>query len=253
MKYSVCASAVFSGMPLADAIREIARIGYTACEFWGWWDQDVDAVKAALQETGVELSAICTKMVPLNDPARREDYLDGLTESIAVAKRLGCRRLISQVGQAIEGMDRHAQHDSIAEGLRACAPILETEDIELVIEPLNTLKDHIGYYLDRSDEAFQIIREVNSPKVKVLFDVYHQQIAEGNLISNMIQNVSLIGHIHIAGVPGRHEPHKNSEVHYPSVLRALRNAGWHGCVGLEYFPTEDAETGLREILARMPL
>lgn len=253
MKYSVCASAVFGGIPLADAIRRIAESGYSACEFWGWWDQDMDAVEAAVRETGVEIVAFCTKMVPLNDPDRRKEYLDGLTESIAVAKRLGCRRLISQVGQAIDGMTRQAQHDCVVEGLRACAPILEREDIELVIEPLNILVDHVGYYLARSDEAFEIIREVNSPKVKVLFDVYHQQVTEGNLIANMTRNPELIGHIHLSGNPGRHEPHKNNEIHYPSILSAMKNAGWHGYAGLEYFPTENPETGLREILAQMPL
>ena len=253
MKYSVCASAVFSGIPLAEAIRRIAAAGYSACEFWSWWDQDMNAVEAAVRETGIEVVGFCTRMVPLNDPSRRSEYLDGLTESIAVAKRLGCRRLISQVGQTIEGMERQAQHNSIAEGLRACAPILESEDIELVIEPLNTRVDHIGYFLDRSDEAFQIIRETNSPRVKVLFDIYHQQITEGNLIADLTKNAPLVGHIHIAGVPGRHEPHRHSEVHFPSVLRALKEAGWHGHAGLEYFPTGDAELGLQELLAQMPL
>jgi hydroxypyruvate isomerase len=89
--------------------------------------------------------------------------------------------------------------------------------------------------------------------VKVLFDIYHQQITEGNLIANLVQNVDLIGHIHIAGNPGRHEPHLNSEVHYPTVLAAVKNAGYRGYAGLEYFPTEDAEKGIREILEAMPL
>lgn len=253
MKYSVCASAVFGKIPLADAIRETAKIGYCACEFWSWWDQDMDAVAEAVRETGLEVAGICTKMVPLNDPARREEYVQGLRESVAAAKRLGCSRLISQVGQAIDGMDRRAQHDSIVAGLRACAPVLEKENIELVIEPLNTLVNHVGYYLDRSDEAFQIVREVNSPKVKVLFDIYHQQITEGNLIENMTRSVDLIGHIHIAGNPGRHEPHKNSEVNYPTVLAALKNAGYGGYAGLEYFPLEDVRKGLEEILKIMPL
>lgn len=253
MKYSVCASAVFGGTPLAEAIRKIAETGYTACEFWSWWDQDMDAVAQAVREAGLEVAGICTKMVPLNDPARREEYVEGLRESIAAAKRIGCGRLISQVGQAIDGMDRQAQHDSIVAGLRACAPVLEKENIELVIEPLNTLVDHIGYYLDRSDEAFEIIREVNSPKVKVLFDIYHQQVTEGNLIANLTKNIALIGHIHISGNPGRHEPHKNSEIHYPSVLAAVKNAGYVGYAGLEYFPVEDAIKGLKEIREVMPV
>lgn len=253
MEYSVCASALFGGVPVHEAARRIHALGFSAFEFWSWWDQDVDAVAAAIGETGLKLAAVCTRMVPLNVPGRREEYIGGLRESVAVAQRLGCPRLISQVGQAVEGVSRQAQHDSIVEGLRACAPILEDAGIELVVEPLNTRVDHKGYYLDRSDEAFQIIRETGSRNVRVLFDIYHQQVTEGSLIGNLTKNVALVGHIHIAGCPGRREPYADSEIHYPSVLRALKAAGYEGFAGLEYFPLKNPEESLREVLARMPL
>lgn len=253
MKYSVCVNSVFGGVSIPEAIKRIRAVGLDAFEFWSWWDQDIDAIAAAMKETGLCLTAMCTKMITLTDPARREEYIQGLKDSIEVAKKLGCSQLISQVGQEIPGVPRAAQHESIVEGLKQCAPILEEAGIELLVEPLNILVDHKGYYLSRSDESFDIIREVNSPKVKLLFDIYHQQITEGNLIENLTKNIDLISHLHVAGNPGRHEPTKNSEICYPSVLAALKAAGFTGPVGLEYFPLGDPEESLKEILEKMPL
>lgn len=253
MEYSVCTNAVFGGIPLPEAIRRTAAAGFRAFEFWSWWDQDMEAVARAQKETGLRAAGMCTRMVPLNVPELRGEYIQGLRESICVAEKLDSRTLISQVGQEVDGQTRQAQHDSIVEGLRRCAPVLEDAGITLVIEPLNALVNHKGYYLTRSAEAFEIIREVNSPNVKVLFDVYHQQITEGNLIDNLTQGAECIGHIHIAGNPGRHEPLDNSEVSYPVIINTLKRCGYDGAVGLEYFPLRNPEEGLREILEKMPI
>ena len=252
MFWSVCASAVFSKMPLREALPLIRSAGAEVYEIWGWWDEDVGALAEAQKAAGLRLTAMCTKMAPLNDPACRGEYINGLKESIAAAKKLGCSVLITQVGQNIEGMSREAQHGSIVEGLKACAPLLEEAGMTLVFEPLNVLRDHVGYYLAESAEAFEIAREVGRENVKVLYDVYHQQITEGNLIETIRRNAELIGHIHIAGVPGRHEP-LEGEINYPAVLSALKDAGYRGAVGMEYFPTKDAVEGIRETMEAFPL
>ena len=253
MYYSVCASAVFSGMNLIDALEKIRESGAKVYEIWGWWDQDVDALAKAQRENGLRLAAMCTKGFVLNDPARRDEYLDGLKQSVEAAKKLGCSTLISQVGQAIEGASREEQHASIVDGLRACVPVLEEAGMTLVIEPLNVLVNHIGYYLAESKEAFEIVREVGSANVKVLYDVYHQQITEGNLIATITENIADIGHIHIAGVPGRHEVLGANEINYSAVLAALKDAGYAGAIGLEYFPLKDAVKGIREVMREIPV
>ena len=253
MYYSVCASALYMNQPLKDGLAEIRACGLDTFEIWSWWDQDMDGLKAAKDQLGMTLAAMCTRFVPLNDPAQRSLYLAGLEESIDAAKRIGCKILISQVGQEMEGVSRADQHQSIVDGLKACIPLLEEADMSLVIEPLNTLFDHPGYYLYHSTEAFDIVREVGSSRVKVLFDIYHQQIMEGNLIPNMTKNVEWIGHVHIAGHPGRHEPLENSEINYPAVLSALKNAGYEGAVGLEYFPLKAPADGIRELVQAIPL
>ena len=124
--------------------------------------------------------------------------------------------------------------------------MLEASGIMLVIEPLNELIDHQGYYLVRSEEAFQIIDEVGSANVKVVFDIYHQQISEGQLIANITSNIDKIGHFHAAGNPGRHELTRG-ELHYPSIFDAIGATGYRGFVGLEYWPVDDASIGLREV------
>ena len=253
MHYSVCVNAVFAGLPMPEAIARVRAAGFDACECWGWWDLDLPAAAKALKEHQVRLTAMCTRMVPLNVPKRRQEFLSGLRETLNAAKELGCRTLIAQVGPEQADMTREEQAQSIIEGLKACAPLLQEAGVTLTIEPLNTLFDHPGYFLARSEEAFAIVRAVGSPYVKVLFDIYHQQITEGNLIPNLTQNAEWIGHVHIAGHPGRHEPYGRNEIHYPAVLVALKEAGYQGAVGLEYFPVQDAMESLQKLQEVLPL
>lgn len=234
---SVCIDAVFEGRSFDVACAAVREAGIPAIEFWGWWDKDLDALQAAQETNQLAISACCTKFISLVDPASREAYLAGLSESIEAARRLGTKTLISQVGDHLAGVPRELQHQSLVEGLKQAAPMLESAGITLVIEPLNERVDHAGYYLVRSDEAFEIIDEVGSPAVKVVFDLYHQQISEGHLIHNAISNLDKIGHFHAAGNPGRHELQRG-EINYPQVFEAIQAAGFDGWVGLEYWPLE---------------
>ncbi len=233
---SVCIDAVFEGRTFQEACRTVREAGIRAIEFWGWWDKDLDALQEAQHENGLAISACCTKFISLVNPADRSAYVEGLAASIEAAKRLGTNILISQVGDFRKGISRAVQYDSLVEGLRQSAPLLEEADITLVIEPLNERVDHAGYYLVHSSEAFQIIDEVGSDNVKVVFDIYHQQISEGDLIETIRKNCQKIGHFHAAGNPGRHELQKG-EIAYPYVFDQIRSAGFTGYVGLEYWPT----------------
>lgn len=246
MKLSVCIDAMMSGISLEEALMRLKRIGVEAFEFWGWWDKDMDALYSAVKSTGLVPVAMCTKMVSLTDPARREAYLLGLRESVAAAQKIGCKTLISQTGDDT-GADRTFQHQSLADGLRAAAPILEAAGVTLVVEPLNTYVDHKGYYLSSSTEGFALIEEVGSPKVKLLYDIYHQQIMEGNIIDTVTKNIEKIGHFHAAGVPGRHEL-QSGELNYRAIFDAIDAAGYAGHIGLEYFPKGVPEEGILDWL-----
>ena len=248
LKPSVCIDAVLGEINVDEALRIVAESGFQAFEFWGWWEKNLDRLMSARDRHGLQTAACCTKFISLVDPEQRADYLVGLEQSIATAKRLDCPTLISQVGDVLPDVPRQTQHDALVRGLKMAAPMLEAEGITLVIEPLNDLIDHRGYYLVKSDEAFQIVDEVGSPRVKVIFDIYHQQISEGHVIRRLTENINKVAHIHAAGNPGRHELNVG-ELHYPSIFQAIAESDYDGYIGLEYWPTGDAAQGLRDVAA----
>jgi len=246
LKISVCIDAIFRGQNFVESMKAISTAGVEAYEFWAWWEKDLDALANAQQEYNLKPVACCTRFISLVDEAVRSDYLKGLEESIRAAKKIGCKTLISQVGDDL-GISRFSQKKNLIAGLKSCVPLLEAENIQLVFEPLNTIVDHAGYYLTSSEEAFEIATAVDSPNVKVLFDIYHQQIMEGNLIQRITANIELIGHFHAAGNPGRHELYYG-EINYPAVFRAIDETGYDGYIGFEYFPVDDPLKGIQAYL-----
>ncbi len=246
MKLCVPIPCFFGGLPFETAVAAVARLGYKYVEIYDWRGLDLPSAARALQANGVTLLSMCTTEFRLTDPACRELWLAGLRESCAAAESLGVKKLITQVGPDT-GAGREAQRRSIVEGLRAGAPLLEQAGVTLMIEPLNVLVDHPGYYLTSSGEAFGIVREVGSDFVKVVFDIYHQQVSEGNIIPNVTNNLDLIAHLHAAGHPGRHEL-QYGESDYRNIFAAIDKAGYSGACGLEYTPLSDPEESLAEAL-----
>lgn len=234
MRLCVAIPCFFKGADFCDAIRTVASLGYDAVETYNWQSLDLDAVKRTLDEEGVELLSICTTEFRLTDPQYREEFVEGVRRSCAAARKLGTRKMITQVG-ADTGAPREEQHASIVAGLRAAEPILRENGVTLMIEPLNVLVNHKGYYLPRAEEAFEIIREVNSPFVKVIYDIYHQQVTEGNIIPTVLGNLEHIAHLHGAGHPGRHEL-QDGESNYRVIIDRIDAAGYEGALGLEYSP-----------------
>ena len=243
MRLCVAIPCFFKGVNFCDAIRKVAELGYDAAETYKWKDLDLDAVKKTLDETGVELLSMCTTEFRLTDPEYREAWVEGVKETCVAANKLGVKRLITQVGKDT-GAPREEQHASIVAGLKAGAPILEEHGVTMMIEPLNTYVNHPGYYLWSAVEAFEIVKEVNSPNVKVIFDIYHQQVMEGNIIPNIVNNIDLIAHLHGAGHPGRHEM-QDGESDYKNIIKAVDAAGYTGALGLEYSPLMDPIESLK--------
>lgn len=242
MKISVCTDAVYMGMSLIEAVDEVKKAGIDVVEFWTWQDKDLDALVQYKEKNDIQIAAFCTEFVSLVDKTVRQEYIEGLKSTIEAAKKVGCKCIISQTGAELP-IDRREQYSSLVDGLKACVPYLEESGIVLVVEPLNTRVDHEGYYLSRSDEAYAIMKEVNSPYVKMLFDIYHQQITEGDLIRRIQEYIPYIGHFHAAGNPGRHELY-HSEVDYGKVFEAIKATGYDGYMGLEYFPLDEQSKGI---------
>ena len=244
MRFCVPVPCFYKGVDFCDAIRRTGALGFDAAETYQWKHLDLDRVRATCEQTGVELLSMCTTEFNMTAPEKRSDWLAGLAESCTAARRVGAGRLITQVG-ADTGAERAAQHESIVAALKAAVPILEESGVTIMIEPLNTYVNHPGYYLWSAYEAFDIIREVNHPLVKVVYDIYHQQIMEGNIIPTITKNLDSIAHLHSAGHPGRHEL-QFGENDYKVIFAAVDRAGYRGACGLEYSPTMESEESLRE-------
>ncbi len=235
MRLCVAIPCFFGKMDFCDALRHVRALGFDAAETYNWRALDLPAVKAAIEQSGVELLSMCTTDFRLTVPEAREEYLAGLRASCEAAAFLGVRHLITQGGPDT-GAERAVQHAAMVETLRACHPILEYYGVTLMLEPLNTKVNHPDVYLWSSEEAFDIVRESESPYARVIFDIYHQQIMEGNILANIKNNLSCIAHLHAAGSDGRHELWLG-ENDYRYLFDQIDAAGYTGACGLEYSPT----------------
>ena len=243
MRLCVPIPCFFKNVDFCEAIKTVASLGYDAIETYRWQGLDLDKVKSTLDETGVELLSMCTTEFRMTTPEHRQLWLDGLKESCIAANKLGVKKLITQVGQDT-GAPREEQRASIVAALNAAKPILEEYGVTIMPEPLNTYVNHPGYYLWSSIEAFDIIREVDHPNVKLIYDIYHQQVMEGNIIPSVTKNLDLIAHLHSAGHPGRHEL-QYGENDYNVIFDAIDKAGYTGACGLEYSPLMDPIESLK--------
>ena len=248
MKYSACLELLFTEAPdFAERFQLAQNAGFKAVEFWSWRNKDTDEVRRALDKTGLTLCGFVTEpMLPLTDPAQYEGFLKGLRESIATAHKLGARKLIAQAGDEIYGRSRQAQHDAIVRVLKQAAPQLDSEGVTLLLEPLNTKVDHPGYYLAHTPEGLDIIEEVDSPNVRLLYDIYHSVVMDEAPREVLDGRVHLVGHVHLADAPGRGEP-GSGVMKWREHLGWLTAAGYEGYVGLEYSPTKGTRASLDEL------
>ncbi|NPV53914.1 MAG: TIM barrel protein [Firmicutes bacterium] len=255
---------LYTEFPFEERIVRAAEDGFEAIEFWDWENKNLGMVTERAMAAGVEIACFQGNRVGyLTYPSARERTIADVRKSIAKAKESGVRRLILLTDEL--GEDRcvrpfgpsrpederwESKWESVLEGARILAKIAEDEGVILLLEALNTKVDHKGYFLDHSGPGFQIIKEVGSPNLRLLFDIYHMQVMEGNLISTIRENIELIGHIHVADVPGRHEP-GTGEINYKNVFSAIEESGYAGFVGMEFQPasgTHIAITSLKKLL-----
>jgi hydroxypyruvate isomerase len=169
-------------------------------------------------------------------------------QALPVAKAKGVPSLIAMFGNR----DGRSDAEAIAaatDGLKQVAPLAEQAGVTICVELLNSKVDHKGYHGDHTAFGVEIISAVGSPRVKLLYDIYHMQIMEGDIIATIRANAKYIGHYHTGGVPGRHELDETQEVNWPAVCRAIAGTGFQGFVAHEFVPTRDPLTSLREAVA----
>jgi hydroxypyruvate isomerase len=172
-------------------------------------------------------------------------FLEDFRNNIKAAADAGWPNVICMAGDR-KGISDQEGLDNCELILKEAAKIAEDKGVVICMELLNSKVNHPGYMCDHSAWGFELCRRVNSPGFKMLYDIYHMQIMDGDLIATIKNNIEHIGHFHTAGVPGRHELDENQEIYYPAVMRAIVETGYDGYVAHEYTPIHDPITSLKQ-------
>ena len=230
-----------------EFVERVAAAGADGVGLLGWRDADVDALLAACDEHGIEWTSTAAGGAAGNggdadapsvtDPECHDDAVAAIEETCeTVGEHVD--RVIVTVGPDRQALERATQTTAIVSVLRAAAPAAAAADVTLVVEPLNARVDHPGYFLRTVDHGVEVVEAVDHPNVALLFDVYHQQVTEGDLVSRVETVAEYVGMYHVADVPGRHEL-GTGEVNWANVFAAIADTGYEGSVGLEYVPQAD--------------
>ena len=229
-------------MPFVDRIHAAADAGFTKIEFWPWQGKDIEEIATACKERGIEVAQFTAwGFVPgMNNPKTHSKFVEEIKKSCKIAKQLNCKRMTVVGGNDIPNMSQEEMHQNIIDALKLVKPIVEEEGIMLILEPMNIRVDHKGHCLYGSEDAVRICREVDSPMIKLNWDLYHMHISEGDLCGRLRDGIDQVGYIQVADHPGRHEP-GTGEIYYPRVYEELKKLGYTGPIGLECSPvtTED--------------
>jgi len=241
-----------SKLPVPDALTLLTRLGYDGYEMFDWRDPKVMDTFVSLKdkyplscECLVANKGVSAPGCGLVNPREREEFLKQMQLAIDAARAVGAKQLVTLTGNEMGGVPRSEQMAYAVAALRAAAPALAKNGITAIVEVLNTYVDHAGYFLYYVRDGAELIDRVGSINVKLLFDIYHVQIMEGNLIQNIRTNIDRIGHFHVGDVPGRHQP-GTGEINYRNVFNAIYDQGdrFQGSVALEYSPTVPLEQDL---------
>ena len=239
-------------MPAPEALALLNRLGYDAYEMFDWRNpKTLETFLAEKNKSALFCAClVCNKGVTapgcgLVNPREREGFLREVGASVEAAKKMDCKQLVVLTGNELGGMPRSEQMGNAVAALREAAPILEKNGVTAIIEILNTYVNHAGYFLYRVRDGVEMVDRTGSPNVKLLLDIYHVQIMEGNLIDNIRNNIDRIGHFHVGDVPGRHEP-GTGEINYRNVFKAIYELGdrFQGSAALEYSPLAPLEDDL---------
>ena len=245
MKYSICVESIYKNLSIYERIEKIIQSKPEAIEFWDLSKYDRKKIAQLVSKYKLKVTDCCCNdqwavRLSCSFKAVKDKYL----ETLNTAREVGCNTIIMMAGD-VDSSKYDTNKGIMCENLKRLADILEKEDSYVLIEPLNSMYDHKGVALDNAYDGFEIMRIVDSPRVKLLFDCYHMQIMQGNLINTLVENIEYVGHIHSAGVPGRGELHLG-EINYPRIIKILEENGYDGYFGLEYFPSYDSTASLRD-------
>ncbi len=240
-----------TGMSLDALFAAVADIGYVAVELWQPDDTLEQFVECAVSH-GLVVASMCGQQSledGLNIRSNHDRIERELRASIDRAVRLGIPNLICFSGNRQPSMRERDAIEAVADGLKRVADYAEDKGVTLNLELLNSKIDHPGYQCDRTAWGVAVCEKVASPRVRLLYDIYHMQIMEGDVIRTIREHVGWIGHFHTAGVPGRRDLDETQELNYTAICQAIAEAHFEGYLAHEFKPKGDPVDALRAAFA----
>lgn len=244
---SVMLWTIYRDRPFEQRLEKVAEAGYHAVELVGefkdWSEQEFGNVNRKKRELGITFDATSGLHASLCDPSKRDEFLSEVRSILPTMEKLECNKLIVLTGNKVPGLSPQDHHASCVEGLKRAAELASSKNVQVLLENIDP-EENPKYFLTSVAEGFEIVREINSPHVRFLYDFFHEQISEGNLIEKLEKNIDLVGLVHVADVPGRHEP-GTGEIHYPNIYRKLAQLKYDRYVAMEFLPMGDPVASLR--------
>lgn len=228
-----------------EKLEMAARAGLQSVELVGeyaeWSDADIARVKKTARAFGLGMDTLIAspdwgkRPVSMVDPAQRDAFLADVRNAIGFARKLEIPQIILMSGNAIAGRTHEEQYASLLEGAKRAGDLAAEAKLTMIVEPLNSLINHKGFFLTTCTEGLKLIREVDNPHVRLLFDLYHEQVQEGNVIRTLTEAAPLVAVFHVADNPGRNDP-GTGEMNYPNIYKAIQKTGFAGYLTMEYLP-----------------
>jgi hydroxypyruvate isomerase len=252
-KFAANLSMLFTEVPFLERFKKAANAGFKAVEFQSPYLFSASDIKQQLDQYDLK---VVLHNLPAGDwdagergiaclPDRVEEFRLGVAKAVEYAKILGAPQVNCLAGIAPAGVDSSKLRNTFISNLQSASAELKKEQIRLLIEPINIF-DVPGFYLSKTQQALEIINEVNSDNLFVQYDIYHAQRMEGELVNTLEKNLSKIGHLQIADNPGRNEP-GTGEINYHNLFKMIDRIGYAGWIGCEYKPLNKTELGLNWI------
>jgi hydroxypyruvate isomerase len=249
---SVMLWTIFRDLPFEQRLEKVAQAGYTNVELVGeyekWSEQDFDRANTKRKQLDITFDCTAGLKHSLCNPTERDSLIAEFRRTVPIMRKLDCSAMIFLTGNTVPGMSVQDQQQSCVDGLKAAAKLVEGEKING--EPVRVLLENIDpeenpkYFLTSVAMGFEIVKKVNHPQVQFLYDFFHEQISEGNLIEKLEKNIQYVGLVHIADVPGRHQP-GTGEINYKNIFRKLAELKYNRIAAMEFLPTGDPVAELR--------
>jgi len=238
-EYAVNLDTWFRQVPFEQRFALAKQHNFKFIEFWPADRTNgtkASAIRALCDTNGLTVVQFAPAWPNFADPAKLPDLLKATEAAIADARTLGCTQFTVTGHSLVDGLSREAQLAGYQAGLMRMAPMLEAAGMTALVEPFNRV-NHLNHLLNGSQPGLPMMRAINSPRVKLLWDFYHMQLEDGDLIEKFTAGIDQVAYVQIGDVPGRHQP-GTGEVNHANLFKAVRAAGYRGKIGLEFMPLD---------------